>query len=130
MHGPSFSNPPMAMERASGQGFGVLRGSFAPASERLLRPEEQLMVEVMVRVCSDLALRTEDGTAWRLRAPARRWVESEDDTWPFSFVRICRHFNVDIQRARRGLLHSVSSDPGGLPPRSLPAAHRGVKRFR
>ena len=69
-------------------------------SSTTLQPEERLMVEVLKCAYADLSVRARGQEADRIRAAVRRWIASEDDVWPMSFVRICRHFGVDLCAAR------------------------------
>jgi hypothetical protein len=39
-----------------------------------------------------------------LAREAERWVRAEDHDWPFSFVNVCGHLDVDPQQLRAALL--------------------------
>jgi hypothetical protein len=40
----------------------------------------------------------------RAARDAERWVRANDHAWPFSFVNICAHLDVDAERLREALL--------------------------
>jgi hypothetical protein len=82
-----------------------------PGGDRDLAPEERLMIEVLVCACNDVRLTASGPAADALRVAARRWIESEDERWPLSFVPICRHFGVDPQRLRARLLRAAPRVP-------------------
>jgi hypothetical protein len=63
-----------------------------------------LMIEVLVCACNDLRLTARDAAADALRAAARCWIASDDESWMLSFTPICRHFGVDPQAVRARLL--------------------------
>jgi hypothetical protein len=64
------------------------------------RPAERLMLALLEQVRADLDLPREALP----RHDALRWLRSDDDLWPLSFVRICRHFGIDPQAGRAALL--------------------------
>lgn len=74
------------------------------AGDRDLRPEERLMIEVLVNACADLRLTARGAEADALRADAREWIAATDEAWPLSFASICRHFGVDPDAVRRRLM--------------------------
>lgn len=74
------------------------------AAGRDVRPEERLMIEVLVCACNDLRLTAHGAAADALRAAARDWIGADDEQWGLSFARICRHFGVDPQMLRARLL--------------------------
>ena len=71
---------------------------------RDLLPEERLMLEVLVCACNDLRLTARGPAADELRAEARRWIASDDESWALSFTPICRHFGVEPGALRARLL--------------------------
>jgi len=52
----------------------------------------------------------------------RRWLDSNDRTWIFSFLRICEALDLDPEYIRRG----VRSRIGGARPAARPAAASSV----
>lgn len=85
------------------------------AVDRDLRPEERLMIEVLVCACADLRLTARGAEADALRAAARDWIAAADEEWALSFASICRHFGVDPGAVRTRLL-------GARHPNRLPQA--------
>jgi hypothetical protein len=59
---------------------------------------ERLYVAVLGRALDDLG-----GPVPRLRAAARRYLKSDNETWPLSFKKICEHFNIDASEVRKAL---------------------------
>lgn len=78
--------------------FGSSFESLAAA--RRAHSGERLMLAVFEQARADLAL-PPGAVACQ---DARRWMMSDDDTWPLAFVRICRHFGIDPDAARDALL--------------------------
>ena len=39
------------------------------------------------------------------------WIASDDDSWPFSFVRVCHHLSLDPQAIRKALAAPVPETP-------------------
>jgi len=74
------------------------------SADRDLKPEERLMIEVLVCACNDLRLTAHGPAADELRDAARQWIAADDDHWPMAFTPICRHFGVDPQALRARLL--------------------------
>lgn len=81
------------------------------AGDRDLRPEERLMIEVLVCACADLRLTARGAEADALRAAARDWIASDDEEWGLSFAAICRHFGVDPGAVRKRLLDARPHHP-------------------
>jgi hypothetical protein len=55
--------------------------------------------------------------AERLAREAEEWMFSEDTTWPFSFVNICRQLGLEPAYIRRGLKQWKHGRPAEPPPR-------------
>ncbi len=85
------------------------------AAGRALQPEERLMVEVLALACADLRLRARGVEAEALRAAAHAWVANEAEHWPLSFVRICRHFDIEPTALRDRLLAADGRCDGRQP---------------
>jgi hypothetical protein len=88
------------------------------AGERDLAPEERLMIEVLVCACTDLRLSARGPAADALRAAAQQWIAADDETWPMSFVPICRHFGVDPRALRERLLRHDGDRRGVMLPQA------------
>jgi len=80
-----------------------LSATSGPAQVGRARPAERLLLAVLEQARADLDL---PGQALP-RLDALRWLNSDDEAWPLSFVRICRHFGIDPQAARAALTASV-----------------------
>lgn len=78
------------------------------------------MIEVLSLACADLRLVAHGPAAARVRDAARRWIASDAEAWPLSFVRICRHFGIDPSAARaavlRGAHHLYAEETDPSPP--------------
>jgi hypothetical protein len=72
----------------------------AEVSGRAARPAERLMIAVLEQARADLAL----PPGALARRDAERWLHADDEAWPLSFARICRHFAIDLGAARAALL--------------------------
>jgi hypothetical protein len=90
------------------------------ASEIVLRlaspgcPEDRLMLAVLLDA---VALLRERATGvyphpMRLVASTVRWFKASDDSWPLSFVNVCRALSLDAATVRAGLERELS-DLGG-----------------
>ncbi|MEO8601747.1 MAG: hypothetical protein ABI629_04130 [bacterium] len=67
------------------------------------RPAEHLMIAVLQQARADLDLPAQSLP----RLDALRWLNSDDERWPMSFARICRHFGIDPDAGRLALLTSL-----------------------
>jgi len=70
--------------------------------DSLICGEKALLVAVLEDAirCLDTCARSQ----MRAARDAERWVRADDHTWPFSFVNICAHLDIDAARMRRALL--------------------------
>jgi hypothetical protein len=77
-----------------------------------VRPERVMMVELFLQALQDLRGKpilershTRDAERARelLRVDAVEWLSSDDESWPFSFVSVCRHLGLDPASVRRAL---------------------------
>jgi len=100
----------------SGEQLGVLRalltgGEILPSqlpSASHWGPELCLAAAVFVQAMSDIRLRRADGRDHVLVSSATRWVQSNDVSWPLSFVRVCELLQLDpswVRRSVRRWLH-------------------------
>lgn len=48
------------------------------------------------------------GAAERARTDAERWIDSEDRSWPFSFVNLCEAVDIEHSYFRAGLISAKS----------------------
>lgn len=72
----------------------------ADGPRRDARPAERLMMAVIEQARADLTL----PAGAPARRDATRWLHSDDERWPLSFARICRHFGIEPAAARAALL--------------------------
>jgi hypothetical protein len=77
--------------------------SNSAAADHAGRPAERLMLALLEQARADLDLPFDALP----RVDALRWLQSEDDAWPLSFVRICRHFGIDPAAGRAALLSAL-----------------------
>ena len=68
-------------------------------NRKSLLPEENLLIAVLDDAIGMLKL---PPRKWR-HQEAARWFWSEDARWPFSFVRICSHFDWSPEAVRSEL---------------------------
>ena len=69
-------------------------------------PERALAAAVLEQATIDLhptACARHPQAAAAARSDARRWIADSDDTYLFSFIRICEALHLDPQAARRSL---------------------------
>lgn len=68
--------------------------------------ERRLMIAILEDAveCFQKHLWATDNRSRQLRAEAEKWVLSDDDRWPFSFVNICEALDIHPLFLRRGLL--------------------------
>jgi hypothetical protein len=73
-------------------------------------PEDNLAVGVLRQAVHDLRrFRRATGNAEReLYRDARRWITTDDDSWPYSFVNICKLLDVPAEMLRAELLADAS----------------------
>ena len=74
------------------------------------KPEDSLAVGVLRQAVHDLRrFRCATGNAEReLYRDARRWITTDDDSWPYSFVNICKLLDVPAEMLRAELLADAS----------------------
>lgn len=79
---------------------------FAAMRKRVPRePEYRLIIAVLQDAieCYQKHLFARDHKARQLHEDAREWIESDDRSWPYSFVSICEVLNLSPEYIRRGL---------------------------
>jgi hypothetical protein len=90
------------------------------ASETLLRlpppgcPEDRLMLAVLLDAVAVLRERATGvyPHPMRLVASTARWFNALDESWPLSFVNVCRALGLDAATVRAGLERELA-DLGG-----------------
>jgi hypothetical protein len=80
----------------------ILPDQFLRGSERSLSGEQRLMLAVLLDA---MHIYTQPVAEWqhekrRLFIETRRWIESTDRVWPFSFERLCEALDVDPNKLR------------------------------
>lgn len=83
----------------------ILPEQFHHRAARSLRGEQRLMLAVLLDAINIYSKHTAD---WehhkrRLFVETRRWIDSEDKQWPFSYLRVCEALDIDAVRLRRTL---------------------------
>jgi hypothetical protein len=70
--------------------------------DSLICGEKALLLAVLEDAirCLDTCTRSQI----RAARDAERWVRADDHAWPFSFVNICAHLDIDVGCMRRALL--------------------------
>lgn len=100
---PSFSFVPDYNLRGLGDGIGsILWGPTLPSQllrEPLWSSQKRLCAGVLEVAISDL--RHPHG---RLHREALAWLLEEDESWPFSFVNVCRELGLDVGLVRKVVL--------------------------
>ena len=85
----------------------VLPAQFFTAQERrrARNSAERLMYAILEDAVSVFCKHREPSNSKRRRVyrNAKRWFESDDRTWLFSFLRICETLDLDAERIRNGL---------------------------
>ena len=73
-------------------------------------PEDPLAVGVLRQAVHDLRrFRRATGRAEReLYRDAHRWISTDDDSWPYSFVNVCKLLDVPPETLRAELLANAS----------------------
>ncbi len=73
-------------------------------------PEDSLAVGVLRQAVHDLRrFRRATGSMEReLYRDAHRWITTDDDSWPYSFVNVCKLLDVPAEILRAELLADVS----------------------
>jgi hypothetical protein len=92
----------------------VLPTQLAPARrDSLICGEKALMLAVLEDAIRCLERRSR--AAARLAREAEAWIRATDQRWPFSFVNVCAHLDIDARRLRRALLARVAGRDAGAP---------------
>ncbi len=80
-------------------------------------PERALMVAVLEDACLTWlgAIRSQGANSLRRRATERRWIVSNDRSWPFSFVNLCETLDIDVGKLRGRLLSLEPRDGERVP---------------
>jgi hypothetical protein len=86
-----------------------------PRHDSLVCGEKALMLAVLEDAIRCLDRRSRSGA--RLAREAEAWIRANDTRWPFSFVNVCAHLEIDASRLRAALL-------GGAAARSVGAGYR------
>jgi hypothetical protein len=73
-----------------------------PRRDSLICGEKALMLAVLEDAIRCLERRSR--TAARLAREAEAWIRATDQRWPFSFVNVCAHLDIDAPRLRSALL--------------------------
>jgi hypothetical protein len=73
-----------------------------PRRDSLICGEKALLLAVLEDAirCLDTSARSQI----RAARDAERWVRADDHAWPFSFVNVCAHLDIDAGRMRAALL--------------------------
>ncbi len=92
---------------------------------RVFQPERRLMLAVLEEAAAVLWKHA----TGRSRSSRRRleeaisWCDSDDVTWPFSFVNVCQALDLDIEWVRSGL-RDLRHRSRSLGPLMTPGARR------
>jgi len=73
-----------------------------PRRDSLICGEKALLLAVLEDAIRCLDCRSR--SAARLAREAEAWVRANDPRWPFSFVNVCAHLDIDASRLRAALL--------------------------
>jgi hypothetical protein len=73
-----------------------------PRRDSLICGEKALMLAVLEDAIRCLEAHTRSGT--RRAREAETWIRANDHDWPFSFVNVCAHLDLDAKRLRAALL--------------------------
>ena len=108
---------------------GIVREQMEPLGTLLrLQPEARLALAVLEDAAN--TLRTTHGVdtlrAGRLAAHTWWWVESDDVSYPFAFLVICQHLDIDAEWLRSGLARWKPSPPA-TPLHGRASAQRGQR---
>lgn len=83
-----------------------------PRCDSLLCGEKALMLAVLEDAIRSLDRRSRSGA--RLARDAEAWVRANDQRWPFSFVNVCAHLDIDASRLRAALLSRAAARRTGV----------------
>ena len=90
--------------------------------------ERRLLLAVLERAISDLCNSHASQGSHRDREEARRWVESRDDSSPYSFVRVCEALGLAPDALRSGILSLEREESLRSPAAGRPRATRWRRR--
>jgi len=93
------------------------RSFVSEAPDRFTEPSEKhLAIAVMMTAIDDLVKHRGNfsSEADRNHRDAERWVLSNDETWPYSFVNLCALLNLPVGELRTKLLGSPDAFRGLL----------------
>jgi hypothetical protein len=82
----------------------VLPAQFFAEARASVSGEKRLLLAVLERAISDLCNTRPSQSSVRDREEARQWVESREESSPYSFIRICEALGLDADVLRRGIL--------------------------
>jgi hypothetical protein len=82
----------------------VLPAQFFAEARASVSGEKRLLLAVLERAISDLCNTRPSQSSVRDRQEARQWVESRDESSPYSFIRICEALALDPDVLRQGIL--------------------------
>jgi hypothetical protein len=91
---------------------------FTPGRGKAPDSETRLMYAILEDAINVYCKYREPATCKerRLFGNARRWLESNDRVWLFSFLRICEALDLDPGYIRKGLRAPRAAGTGTLPP--------------
>jgi hypothetical protein len=78
--------------------------------QRIAEPERRLMLAVLLDavVCVQRRGATPAGPLRSERQEAERWIRSNDQSWPCSFVNVCEALGLAHEPLRRALLRATA----------------------
>jgi hypothetical protein len=82
----------------------VLPAQFFAEARASTSGEKRLLLAVLERAISDLCNTRSSQSSVRDREEARQWVESREESSPYSFIRICEALGLDPDALRQGIL--------------------------
>ena len=82
-----------------------------PRSDSLICGEKALMLAVLEDAIRCLYHRSR--VPGRLAREAEAWIRAKDPRWPFSFVNVCAHLDIDVDRLRAVLLSRAAARRAG-----------------
>ena len=76
----------------------------------ITNPEDELAVGVLRQAVHDLRRfrRANNSVGRELYRDAHRWITTDDDSWPYSFVNVCKLLDVPAEMLRAELLADAS----------------------
>jgi hypothetical protein len=83
-----------------------------PRRDSLICGEKALLLAVLEDAIRCLDNRSRSGA--RLAREAAAWVRANDPRWPFSFVNVCAHLDIDASRLRAALLGRAAARGTGV----------------